>query len=167
MNAKMMMLAVLFLASGCASTAKNRIYQSMAAGALAGAMHGLSKPEDKEAYALMWSGVGAAVAGAIALHHFDPEKDVERLKAETSRLQEEMDRINSPRIEAKSSAFFGNRVPEKYRDLINPGEWRVSRIDQWIEDDENRLIHQDLVMELVPPSLNPVIKPVRKKESSK
>jgi hypothetical protein len=163
----MTLIGLLLFTSGCASTSKGRIYQSMAAGALIGAMHGYSKPENKDAYALMWSGVGAAVAGAIALHHFDPGQDVERLKAETSRLQEELDRINSPRIEAKSSAFFGNRVPEKYRDLINPGEWRVSQIDQWVEDDENRLIHQDLVMELVPPSLNPVIKPVRKKESSK
>lgn len=167
MTLRLAILAALTLTMGCASTSKNRIYQSMAAGALVGAMHGFSKPEDKEAYALMWSGVGAAVAGVIAVHHFDSEKDVERLRAETSRLQDELDRINSPRIEAKSSAFFGNRVPEKYRDLINPGEWRVSRIDQWVEDDENRLIHQDLVMELVPPSLNPVIKPARKKESSK
>lgn len=165
---KLVVNSVLFAClTGCASSPRTKIYQAMAAGALTGALYGLSKTSDQEAYALMWSGVGASVAGAVAVHYFSSDADVDHLQAETQRLQSELDRINSPRVEVKSSAFFGGKVPEKYQALINPGEWRVSRIDQWIEDDDNRLVHQDLVMDLTPPSLNPIIKPVSKKENGK
>lgn len=150
---------------GCATSYKNQIYQSMAFGAAGGAAYGLSKPENRDAYALMWAGVGAALGAIVSTQLNDPDKEAERLRSETKTLRAELEQMNSPRIEAQSSAFFGSKVPEKYRALINPGEWRVSRIDQWIEDDDNRLIHQDLVMDLVPPSLNPANKPVPKKES--
>lgn len=154
----------MLLLTGCASSFKKQFYQSMAAGAAAGALYGASKPENRSAYMTMWAGVGAAAGAAFAVYQNDPDEEANRLRAETARVKAELDRLHDPKIEAQTSAFFGSKVPEKYRALINPGEWRVSKIDQWVEDDENRLIHQDLVMELVPPSLNPVSRPTQKKE---
>lgn len=163
-----MKLAILMLLAfnlGCATTYKEKMYHSMALGAAGGAAYGLTKLENRDAYAIMWAGIGAAVGAIVSAHFADPDKEIEKLRSESKILREELDQMNSPRIEAQSSAFFGSKVPEKYRALINPGEWRVSRIDQWIEDEDNRLIHQDLVMDLIPPSLNPVNKPIPKKES--
>jgi hypothetical protein len=152
---------------GCATTTKGKIFSSMAAGASVGALYGSSRPEAKAQNAMLWSAVGAATSGAIALLINDPDKETESLKAETSRLREELSLLETPKIEKQTNGLFGSKVPEKYRSLINPGEWRVSRIDQWIEDDENRLIHQDLIMELTPPSLIPVSKPTQSKQESK
>lgn len=162
---RLSLLCLLIFNFGCATTYKEKMYQTMAMGAAGGAAYGLSKPESRDAYALMWAGIGAAVGAIVSAHFSDPDKEIEKLRTESKILREEMDQLSSPRIEAQSSAFFGSKVPEKYRALINPGEWRVSRIDQWIEDDDNRLIHQDLVMDLIPPSLNPANKPILKKES--
>lgn len=150
------------ICAGCAGTQKRQILQSMAIGGTAGAVYGLSKTENRDAYALMWAGIGAAAGAVASIYLNDPDHEIEKMRAETARLKDEMDRMSSPKIEAQTSAFFGSKVPEKYRALINPGEWRVSKIDQWIEDDENRLIHQDLVMELVPPTLNPVSRSTNK-----
>lgn len=161
---KKILILLPVLLSGCASSYKRQIFQSMAVGAAAGAVYGQSKPENRNAYALMWAGVGAAIGAGVATYLNDPDREIENLRAETSRLKSEMDQMATPKIEAQTSAFFGSKVPEKYRALINPGEWRVSKIDQWIEDDENRLIHQDLVMDLVPPTLNPISRSTKKQE---
>ena len=156
-----------FAFSGCATSSKTKVLSSMASAATLGGIYGLSRPEAKSQNALLWAGVSSAVAGAVAISISDPDKEADRLRQEATRLREELEILNSPRIEKQTTGLFGAKVPEKYRSLINPGEWRVSRIDQWIEDDENRLIHQDLVMELVPPSLNPVSRPTNQKEKTK
>ena len=166
MRVEVFILASLAL-SGCATSTKMKVLSSMAGAAALGGIYGLSRPEAKSQNALLWAGVGSAVAGAVAVSLSDPDKEAERLRQETIRLREELEMLNSPRVEKQTTGLFGAKVPEKYRSLINPGEWRVSRIDQWIEDDENRLIHQDLVMELIPPSLNPISRPTNQKEKAK
>ena len=51
--------------------------------------------------------------------------------------------------------------------MINPGEWKIYALDQWIEDSENKLIHQDKMMELIPPSLIPAQLPMKNYETIK
>lgn len=162
-----LLISAALIVAGCASTYRSKTYQSMAVGAAVGALYGMSKPKDQGAYATMYSAAGGTAGAIYSLLVFDPDAEIEKQKSEITRLRDDMDQLSNPKVERQTTALFGNRVPEKYKALINPGEWKVSKLDTWVEDDENRLIHQDLLMELVPPSLIPISKPTKKPEETK
>lgn len=148
-------LIILSLASGCATSNRNRTLEAMAIAGVAGMAYGLTRPENREANAAMYGGVAAASAGALGLWIWNSDQDLERFKKDSQALSDELDRVRSPNRILESPATFGAKIPAKYRSLVQPGSWRVSEINQWIEDGENRLIHQDTIMELIPPTLNP------------
>lgn len=145
----------LCLLAGCATTNSGKTLQTMAIAGAAGVLYGLSRAEHREQNAALFGGIAAAGVGAAGLMIWNTDKESERFRLEAQTLSEELDRIRAPRHILESPATFGAKIPAKYRSLVQPGSWRVSEIDQWVEDGENRLIHQGLVMELVPPSLNP------------
>ena len=152
---KVFVAFAIILLTGCASTNRIKTLQSMAVAGALGAAYGLSRPAYTEQNAALFGGLAAAVTGAVGLLIWDSDSEAMRLRTETQALSEELDRIRAPRRILESPATFGAKIPAKYRSLVQPGSWRVSEIDQWIEDGENRLIHQGLIMELIPPSLNP------------
>lgn len=158
---------IIVFTTGCTSTFKNKTYQSMAIGSALGILYGSSKPKDQGAYATMYGALGAASGAVYSTIVNDPDAELDKSKTEITALKRELDEMSSPKVEKQTTALFGNRVPDKYKALINPGEWRVSKLDQWIEDDENRLIHQDLIMELTPPTLVPIQKSTNRPEVSK
>lgn len=147
-------LALLFNAS-CATSQKGKIVEGAIIGAVIGGAYGASRPDYQDKNAMMFGAMGAAI-GAVALaYHLDPDKHSEQLKAENTKLKKELDLISNPKVIFESPATFNSKIPDKYKKLVNPGEWRISEIDQWLEEGENRLIHQDKIMELIPPSLQP------------
>lgn len=152
---RLLFILSICILSGCASTNRGKTLQAMAVAGLAGALYGASRPEAKNQNAALYAGVAASSAGVFGLYQWDSEQDSERLRREAQNAMEEIERLRAPKRLFESPATFGAKIPEKYRSLIQPGAWRVSEIDQWVEDGENRLIHQDLIMELVPPTLNP------------
>lgn len=152
---KLLVLMVSLLSFGCASTHRGRTLQTMAVASAAGIAYGLSRPSQKQENALLFGGISAAAAGTFGMYVWDAEQEVTRLRDENLRLTEELGLIKSPHTLAEVPATFNAKIPAKYRSLVQPGSWRVSEIDQWVEDGENRLIHQGLIMELIPPSLNP------------
>lgn len=145
----------IFLFTGCATTNRNKTLQAMAIAGVAGIAYGLSRPANREENAALFGGVAAASSGAIGLYVWNSDQDLERFKKDAQALSDELDRVRTPNRILESPATFGAKIPAKYRSLVQPGSWRVSEINQWIEDGENRLIHQDTVMELIPPTLNP------------
>lgn len=148
----------LLASAGCATSQKGKILEWTAIGATLGGAYGASRPDYQDKNSMMFGALGA-VAGAIAgLYYHDPDKQSEKLVLENQKLKRELDLIQSPNVLIETPATFNAKIPDKYKKLINPGEWKISEIDQWIEDSENRLIHQDKIMELIPPSLNPYTK---------
>lgn len=119
----------------------------------AGVLVGQSRTDYKATYSSLYGGVSAAVAAALTVYLDDPDKEVERLRSEIRMLSGAADTFEKGQVTHQSPATFGAKVPEKYRGLIDPGEWRVYQIDRWREDGENRLVHESAVMELSPPSL--------------
>lgn len=151
-----MTIGLVFL-SGCALTsAKNRIYRDMAIGAVVGALAAQQKNENKQAYSAMYSAVGASVGALISINLYDPDSENLKLKNQLAKFESDLEASLRPKLEFTSSGMMNSKVPDKYKTMINPGEWRVYRLDQWVEDGENRLIHQDKMMELIPPSLKPM-----------
>ena len=122
-------------------------------GAATGGIYGASREDYKTQNALMWGGVLATVAAVVGVLKYDQTKEVELLKQEKKLLIEKSE-PQQKRV-AERPATFSAKIPDKYKKLIQPGEWKVFEIDQWIEDGENRLVHQDQIMELTPPSLSP------------
>lgn len=143
------------LTGACATTTKGKVAEWTVLGGLAGGAYGSSRPEYKDQNAVMYGAVGAAIGALAAVYYHDPDKQTEQLRLENAKLKKDLDAFSEPKVLVETPATFNSRIPEKYKRLINPGEWRVAEIDQWIEDGENRLIHQDKVMELIPPSLKP------------
>lgn len=140
---------------GCATNGRDRVYRNMGLAAVTGVAVGQSQENYKGTYSTMYAGIGAAVAAAVTLYLDDPYNESEQVKAQMKALSAKFDQFENGKVVSQGPATFGARVPEKYRALINPGEWRVYEIDQWVEDGENRMIHQDKMMEMVPPTLVP------------
>lgn len=149
------LVIVLGLLAGCATTNRNKTLQAMAIAGAAGIAYGLTRANNRQENAALYGGIGAASAGALGLWVWNSDQELERFKSESQAFSDELDRVRAPSKILESPATFGAKIPAKYRSLVQPGSWRVSEISQWIEDGENRLIHQDTIMELIPPSLNP------------
>jgi len=156
MNAsKAIALASLFALAGCATTPTQKILRDMAIAAGVGVLVAQQKQDNRAAYSMMYGGVSAAGAAVAGLYIYDPEGKTKQLERENADLRAKADEAFGPRLEASVPGTMGGRIPDKYRRLVSPGEWRVYAIDQWAEDGENRIIHQDKIMELIPPSLLP------------
>ena len=156
MNAsKQLALLLCISLSGCATTQTQKILRDMAIAGGVGVIAAQARQENKGAYAAMYGSAAAAGAAVAGLYLHDPEGKSKQLDKENSELLLKVEQAFGPRLEKTIPGTMGGRIPDKYRRLVSPGEWRVYAIDQWVEDGENRIIHQDKIMELIPPSLIP------------
>ena len=160
-------LVILFFSTACATTPKEKILQNMLLGAATGFALGQMKSENKTGYSLIYAGAVSSVVGAGSVWYSDLDEDSERLKKENQNLKTEMERIYQPSLKFETTGMMNSKVPEKYKSMINPGEWKIYALDQWIEAGENQLIHQDKMMELIPPTLVPVQLPLTTEKKGK
>lgn len=160
-------VSFLILGAGCATTPKQKILRDMAIAGVVGAVLGQQANSNKDAYSLMYGGVLSASAAVTGLFVYDPGKDAKKYREEAEKLKKQLEEVFSPKLETQTPGTLGGRVPGKYKNMISPGEWRIYAIDQWVEEGENRLIHQDKIMELIPPALRPIQNPISKKGASR
>lgn len=158
------LLVIIFSAFGC-STVKGKIYRDMAIGAAVGLALGQNEEKYKNANSLMYAGSFAAGAAAISLLINDPDQEIEKIRKETLQIKSELDQVLNPTLTNQFPGTLNGKIPAKYKGLIQPGEWKIYALDQWVEDGENRMVHQDKIMELIPPSLRPVQSKIKTKES--
>lgn len=137
----------------CANTPKNTLVTNVIIGVAAGYAIGSMNKNNSVAFGLLYGGMGGTAAALGTAYLSDFDKDSKRLASENEKLRKDLEAITAPKTVYQSPAMFNSKVPDKYKRLIQPGEWRISEIDQWIEESENRIIHQDKIMELIPPSL--------------
>lgn len=162
MNANKIILVIPVLLCGCATTPKQRIIRDTLIAGAVGAYLGSQRSEHKNTYSAMYAGGAASIAAITSVIINDPDKEVLKIRAEKEQVQKELDDLISPKLEETRPGTLSAKLPQKYQSLVNPGEWRIYSIDQWIEDGENRLIHQDKIMELIPPTLKPAVIPKHK-----
>ncbi|RYZ93195.1 MAG: hypothetical protein EOP06_01865 [Proteobacteria bacterium] len=156
MNAsKFFFITSALMTSGCATTKTERIIRDMVIAGAVGVAIAQQRDSNRIAYSTMYGSMGAAGAAAIGLYVHNPEGESKRLERENTYLKAKLNQEVVPRLEQTTPATFAGRIPDKYSRLVNPGQWRIYSIDQWAEDGENRIIHQDKIMELIPPSLIP------------
>lgn len=124
-------------------------------GAIIGGAYGGTRNEYQSQNAVLFGSLGA-LTGLLSYYYFnDPDKKVESITEENLKLKAQLEDFYSPKTIAESPGTFNSKIPAKYKKLVRPGEWKISEIDQWIDEGENRLIHQDKIMELIPPTLIP------------
>lgn len=152
------LLATIYFVS-CASTPREVIMRNIIIGAVAGYAVGSQRKENQNAYGLLYSGIAGTAAGLATTYLSNTDSENERLLAENKKLKGDLEKVYSPSLVYEGNGMMNAKVPEKYKAMIQPGEWKIYAYDQWVEDGDNRLIHQDKIMELIPPSLVPATLP--------
>lgn len=147
-------LTLISTLQGCASSEyQKKIYKNMALSGLVGVVVGQTHDDYRKTHSSIYGAAGAALGALLTVYFEDPEKETKRLKEEVELLRQANGVDSPPRKVAQKAFNFGEEVSQEYQKLITPGEWRIYEVDRWKEEGENRLVHEDKVMELVPPAL--------------
>lgn len=166
----LLLMTLLLLETGCA-TMSNRTKTLLLMGGVGAAAAAAgcavapadTRPEMSAAY---FGAVGAAVAGAAGLFIFDEQKRADELERENSVMRKELAAFRDeggttqePQLLYETTAPFGKDMPAEYLGLVKPGRWSVYRLNQWVNQGEGTIIHQDRLVKLVPPQLTPATQP--------
>lgn len=145
-------LAFVLLSSGCATTPKEKIIQNMAIAGVVGAVVGATQRDYPSGYALMYGGLAAAASGAISVCLYD-DSDSDKYRKETIRLQSQLDQLQ-PKVIAQGNSLFSSPLPREVSSLIQPGEWKRLKMDQWVQDqnDPNTWVRQTEMFVVTPPA---------------
>lgn len=156
MNAlsKIILSVAIVSVMGCATTAKDKIIRNTLLAASAGAVYGSTKENYPVANAALYGATAAALSGIASLYYYDPEKETEKLKHETTLLKEKLDQFEKPTLIEQGNSLFKSQFPPSLAKLVQPGEWKRYRIDQWVQDPNNPnvWIKQVEMYEIIPPS---------------
>lgn len=153
---KLFLISVALLSlTACAGTPREKTLSLMLSGVATGAAYGASRAEMKRENAFIFGGSLGLLAAGFGLTVFNDDERVANLEKASELLKMELEKKSKGTLIKELPATFSAKIPKQYLPLVRPGSWKVLEIDQWVEDGENRLIHQDKVMELVPPTLSP------------
>lgn len=146
-------VAILLWSSGCATSFKGKFWQSVATGAAVGAIYGSTKPQSKQAYTTMWGATGAAAGAILATTFNDPEYEQNRLKSEIASLNAQLATF-SPKMTSKGNSLYSKALPKELSGLVEPGEWKHYKLDQWVQDpmQSNTWYRQVEMFEIIPPT---------------
>lgn len=159
-----MYLKVLILSlivSGCSTANKTNLSIMAGAGLIGSSLGSETAPkgESKSSHALLWGSMAAATAGAIAMMVNDDSKKLEEQRLKIMSLEQaQLEIQNNPPQEVLaqgSSQFSEKNLPKEYRHLLSPGKWRIYKVNRWQKISDNEFVHQDKLVEIIPPQPNP------------
>ncbi len=143
------------LLAGCATpTIRDTILRDMALGAVAGTLLGQTQSDNRAAYSMMYAGVGGLAAGAMSTYyHLQNE---EKKNKENQDLKEELQRFKKqlePQLIQQGHSLFKIPIPREVSKLVEPGEWKRYKMDQWVQDPNqpNTWYRQVEMFEIIPP----------------
>ena len=141
---------------GCGSmSSRNKIYRDMAFGALAGTALAQTKTDNQSAYTSMYAGIGAATAG-VASVYFNTQIE-EELQTENEKLKAKLNQFEAlmnPKLIQQGNSLFSQALPKEMSGLVEPGEWKRYKMDQWVQDPNqpNTWYRQIEMFEITPPT---------------
>lgn len=148
-------LPLIGMLSSCSTTnTRNTILRDIAIGAAVGALVGQTKSENKEAYTTMYVGMGAAAAGtASAIFNISDE---DKMKKENEQLKTQLQKFEKqfqPQLVQQGNSLFTSPIPKEVSALVEPGEWKRYKMDQWVQDpnQQNTWYRQVEMFEIIPP----------------
>lgn len=148
-------LALLILSSCTSMNTRNTILRDIAIGAAVGALAGQTRDENRAAYSTMYAGVGAATAGAISAVLNIPDEN--KIKSENEALKEQVKKFErqlQPQLVQQGNSLFSSPIPKEVSSLVEPGEWKRYKMDQWVQDQNqpNTWYRQVEMFEIIPPA---------------
>lgn len=149
-----MMILVIFVSSCTSLSTRSTILRDMAIGAVAGSLIAQTRETNKDAYTSMYAGIGAATAGAISVY-FNASHD-DQLKNENQSLNQQINHFQKqlePQLIQKGNSLFSSPLPKEVASLVEPGEWKRYKLDQWVQDQyqPNTWYRQVEMFEIIPP----------------
>ena len=150
-----LLIGIISLSVACStSSTRNTILRDMAIGAAVGSVVAQTRDTNKEAYTSMYAGIGAATAGVVSTY-FNATSDDE-LKKENQNLKlkiEQFQKQLEPQLVQKGSSLFTSPLPKEVSTLVEPGEWKRYKLDQWVQDQNqpNTWYRQVEMFEIIPP----------------
>lgn len=116
----------------------------MGAAAPVGGIVGYSTaPDDEkpEAHAFLWSAVFVSVAALVGNYLYSDQKELDSLRAENISLK------SKPEFELLSEKEGRFVISSGTGKDLNTGNYKVKKIDVWVDDGPNAKIHQDMRLE--------------------
>lgn len=153
-NFTILLTATLTLSACSTSTTRNTILRDMAIGTVVGTLAAQSRDNNKEAYTSMYAGIGAATAGAVSVYMNAASDD--ELKSENQNLKTKIEQFQKqlePQLLQKGNSLFSSPLPKEVSTLVEPGEWKRYKLDQWVQDQNqpNTWYRQVEMFEIIPP----------------
>ncbi|WP_347359709.1 hypothetical protein [Bdellovibrio sp.] len=147
-------LSALSMTVGCATSTRNKVLRDMAFGAAAGALIAQTKSDYRMTYTAMYAGAGAAIAGAVSTY-MNVSKD-EELQMENQQLKTKLDHFQKqlqPQLVQQGNSLFSSPIPKEVSGLVEPGQWKRYKLDQWVQDpnQSNTWYRQVEMFEIIPP----------------
>lgn len=147
-------LSAISMTVGCATSTRNKVLRDMAIGAATGALVAQTKTDYRMTYTAMYAGTGAAIAGAISTY-VNVSKD-EELQMENQQLKTKLDHFQKqlqPQLIQQGNSLFSSPIPKEVAGLVEPGEWKRYKLDQWVQDpnQSNTWYRQVEMFEIIPP----------------
>lgn len=147
---------ITFLSVGCSSLPYKKTLMLTGAGVAAGTIYGLTKPEHQTQNATMYGALGGLSAAVAGLVLDIDEADGLKQKAENERLKIKLDEFQKrlePQLISKGNSLFSSPLPKEVSGLVEPGEWKRFKLDQWVQDpyQQNTWYRQVEMFEITPP----------------
>lgn len=161
MNVVKLSIFSLCLTACASSSFKEKTFRNMIVASAVGLAIGQTEKENKGSYSLIYGGGAAATAAVASILAYDPDKEIEKATGVSKEVSDSLEQALQNPISKKyydsnkqgSSLRNFNQLPERYRKLINPGEWRLSQISEWEQLDDFTLVHKTELLEIRPPEL--------------
>lgn len=156
---KIIICCITLIHIGCATSIKGKILQNTLLAGAAGAAYGNSLESHKTTHSAMYAGIASAVTAIATVYYLDPDKNVDSVRKTAGQLRDELDSFENRSSTRKYSQSSGStiesfdKLPPEYRSMVDPGQWTLYELDEWIDGGEGRLIHQDKMLELKPATL--------------
>ncbi len=151
-----LLVAGSWLLSGCSGMSyKEKSLALIGAAVLTGYSLGTSNTptgESQSTHGLLWAGVAGTVAGVSSPYLL--KDDLESNSEEVDSLKNKI-KILENKTPTKNgvNAFLEKPLPKEFSNLIRPGGWKIYAIDEWVKDGEERLVHQDKMLEIQLPEI--------------
>lgn len=155
---KIFLSPLLILPTACATNSlstRDTIIRDMLLGGAAGGLLAQSKNDHRDAYTKMYFAIGAASAAAVSVYYNlskeeQMKKENESLKAKLDDFQKKLE----PKLIQKGDSLFTSPIPKEVSSLVEPGEWKRYKMDEWVQDpnDQNTWIRQTEMFQIVPPA---------------
>jgi glutamate synthase domain-containing protein 3 len=120
------------------------------AGGLAGGYilgHQLApKGDNRNLHGLLVGSTASAMVGAGMIYFLNEDESLKKKNEKIIKLRNQLETKNKQLLKSGSInnlSLNNDKMPKEITNLINPGSWKLYKVDEWERKSENVLIHND------------------------